>query len=256
MLCPVTMIEDNLQYNFYKVRKVTFSLGNFNDNIVRALACCSETCGKDWHSKGYNNWDFAREKQDIEKNCTTYGHPLPDTWPRIVKQLGMLQVAEQSLSPRSWTCLNIRHAGARWRENGWPWPGFLSVAYEACVPRNSTAPCSQTVQTLSGIRRGAPAGTLHPPRQGRHRGFMSTVPCMDLRIFQNTSPSPRPPVRLKPEPHLPPLNPAGSTLPGNLLLFFSSFFFNFSPPFPLWPAWPGPAWPGLAWPKNASSLSH
>lgn len=128
------------------------------------------------------------------------------------------------------------------------------MAYEACVPRNSTAPCSQTVQTLSGIRRGAPAGTLHPPRQGRHRGFMSTVPCMDLRIFQNTSPSPRPPVRLKPEPHLPPLNPAGSTLPGNVLLFFS-FFFKLQPSSPPRDLH-GLARPGLAWPRNPPSLSH
>lgn len=90
--------------------------------------------------------------------------------------------------------------------------GVVSVCSQRVV-----APCSQTLQNLSGIQRGAPAGTLHPARQGKHRGFMSTVPCMDLRIFQNTSPSPRPPVRLKPEPHLPPLNPATSTLPGIFL---------------------------------------
>lgn len=113
----------------------------------------------------------------------------------------------------------------------------VSGVWSLCSQR-LMAPCSQTVQTLSGIRRGAPAGTLHPPRQGRHRGFMSTVPCMDLRIFQNASPSPRPPVRLKPEPHLPPLSPAGSTLPGT---FF--FFFNFSPPSSR--DLHGPAWPGL-----------
>lgn len=95
----------------------------------------------------------------------------------------------------------------------------LSVGGVSSVcSRTLMAPCSQTVQNLSGIQRGAPAGTLHPPRQGKHRGFMSTVPCMHLRIFQNISPSPRPPVRLKPEPHLPPLNPAASTLPGIFFL--------------------------------------
>lgn len=112
--------------------------------------------------------------------------------------------------------------------------GVLSVCSQRLV-----APCSQTLQNLSGIQRGAPAGTLHPARQGKHRGFMSTVPCMDLRIFQNTSPSPRPPVRLKPEPHLPPLNPAASTLPG--------IFFNSSPPSSL---------EEEAWPRDAPSLSH
>lgn len=90
--------------------------------------------------------------------------------------------------------------------------GVLNVCSQRLV-----APCSQTLQILCGIQRGAPAGTLHPARQGKHRGFMSTVPCMDLRIFQNTSPSPRPPVRLKPEPLLPPLNPAESILPGIFL---------------------------------------
>lgn len=115
--------------------------------------------------------------------------------------------------------------------------GVLSVCSQRLM-----APCSQTLQNLSGIQRGAPAGTLHPPRQGKHRGFMSTVPCMDLRIFQNTSPSPRPPVRLKPEPHLPPLNPAAPTLPG-------IFFFNSSPPSSL-------DLLGLAWPRDAPSLSH
>lgn len=114
--------------------------------------------------------------------------------------------------------------------------GVLSVRSQRLV-----APCSQTLQNLSGIQRGAPAGTLHPARQGKHRGFMSTVPCMDLRIFQNTSPSPRPPVRLKPEPHLPPLNPAASTLPG--------IFFNPRPPSSL-------DLLGLAWPRDAPSLSH
>lgn len=107
--------------------------------------------------------------------------------------------------------------------------GVLGVCSQSFI-----APCSQTLQNLSGIQRGAPAGTLHPPRQGKHRGFMSTVPCMDLRIFQNTSPSPRPPVRLKPEPHLPPLNPAASRLPG--------IFLNSSPPSSrdlLGLAWPG-----------------
>lgn len=114
--------------------------------------------------------------------------------------------------------------------------GVVSVCSQRVV-----APCSQTLQNLSGIQRGAPAGTLHPARQGKHRGFMSTVPCMDLRIFQNTSPSPRPPVRLKPEPHLPPLNPATSTLPG--------IFFNPSSPSSL-------DLFGLAWPSDAPSGSH
>lgn len=35
------------------------------------------------------------------------------------------------------------------------------------------APCSQTLQNLSGIHHGAPAGTLHPLCQCRHRSFMS-----------------------------------------------------------------------------------
>lgn len=71
----------------------------------------------------------------MKKNSTTYGHLLPDIWPRIVKAPGMLRVAEQSLSPESWTCLNIRHAEA-WGRNEKTDKTRLSVSgvWGVCVP--------------------------------------------------------------------------------------------------------------------------
>lgn len=148
-----------------------------------------------------------------KKNTATYGHPLPDIWPRIVKQLGMLQVAEQSLSPQSWTCLKIRHARAWVRNKGMEETrlsvsGMLSVFPETYGTMQSNPPKSKWNPPRGPSWHSAPTVSVQAP------WFYVTVPCMDLRIFQNTSPSPRPPVRLKPEPHLPPLSPAPSTLPG------------------------------------------
>lgn len=106
------------------------------------------------------------------------------------------------------------------------------------------APCSQTLQNLSGIHHGAPAGTLHPLCQCRHRGFMSL--CL-VWIFVYSK-----------VPVLPPDPLSGCNL--NLIslptiqhrrLSLGLFFFKLKPSF-----FPCPAWPGLAWLGDAPTLSH
>lgn len=114
--------------------------------------------------------------------------------------------------------------------------GMLSVFPETYGTMQSNPPKSKWNPPRGPSWHSAPTVSVQAPR------FYVTVPCMDLRIFQNTSPSPRPPVRLKPEPYLPPLSPAPSTLPG-------TFFFNSSPPSSL-------ALLGLAWLGDAPTLSH
>lgn len=145
-----------------------------------------------WWNQNYNS---IINKEVQKKNTATYGHPLPDIWPRIVKQLGMLQVAEQSLSPQSWTCLKIRHARAWVRNKGMEETrlsvsGMLSVFPETYGTMQSNPPKSKWNPPRGPSWHSAPTVSVQAPR------FYVTVPCMDLRIFQNTSPSPRPPVRL------------------------------------------------------------
>lgn len=112
-----------------------------------------------------------------------------------------------------------------------------------CVPRDYKGTMQSTFQNRSGIQRGAPAGTLHPPRQSKNRGFMSTVPSTNLRIFQNTSPPPDPQWSWNSTHISLPSTPSASILPGTSLSHFSrdmwrwgrlpinhTFWFSFNPP--------------------------
>lgn len=111
------------------------------------------------------------------------------------------------------------------------------------------APCSRTLQNLSGIQSGAPAGTLHPPRQGKHRGFMSAGPCMDLRILVKERSFPQTPCQA--ETWTSPPSPQSTSIytPQNSIFFF--FFFSFLNTKPGPSSLPWPTWPG-----DAPSLSH
>ena len=110
---------------------------------------------------------FTVETQKTK--IVTYGRLLVDIWQRKATQLGTLQVAEQSLNPQSWTCLNIRHAGP-WVRNKERAQTCLSMAqgclcvsemfpeslwnHAANLPKSkwnpTWGPCLQLAPTASG----------------------------------------------------------------------------------------------------------
>ena len=162
-----------------------------------------------------------------KNGCVTYGHPPPDIWPRIVKQLGMLQVAEQSLNPQSWTCLNIRHAGAWVRSEGMPetrpsvrWC-VKCVFPETYGTMQSNPPKAKWNPTRGPSWHSAPSESGQAPRFYVHCALYGSSYIPKCQSFPQTP--------CKAETWTSTPSPQSSNIyspPG----FFLSFLFNQSPP--------------------------
>lgn len=152
----------------------------------------------------------------------------------------MLQVAEQSLSPQSWTCLDVRHAGAWVRKEGTD-HAFCQRCVKCVFPETYgtmqlSPPKSKWNPTRGPSWHSAPTASGQAPRFYVHCALYGSSYIPKCQSFPQT------PCQAETWPSSP--SPQSSRIysPRDF------FFFNSSPS-------SSRDLSGLAWPKDAPSLS-
>lgn len=149
-------------------------------------------------------WQSNQSTLKFNVKTPTYDHLLVDTSQGIPKRNALLRVAGESVNPRIWTCLKIRHAGPL----GWK------------SPRNRRSGSS----VLSGSVEVDADGFLGRIRRQTHRQKppSSAVLCplahLWILVYPKKWVQPRPPWALKYEPYRPPTQPTGGKRGENLPL--------------------------------------